>query len=386
MTTVTPRATRTFSHAATATLPTTGLGVAEHCWGDDDEVLLICRAVQEITHDVKSFFFEAPAGRTFHFVPGQFIVLRLVVDSVPVSRCYTISSPPTRPHLLAITVKRMVGGPVSNWLHDSVVPGSGVTALAPRGTFTLPRVPAPKYLFLSAGSGITPMMSMTRTLFDLGSDADVVFIHSARTPGDIPFRRELDAMAAVMPGLRVVHVCENDYPAERWAGLRGRLTAPMVETVAADFAERVAFTCGPSAYMAAVRRILGDLGYDMRRYHEESFSFDTLPITDRTVVESQTPDDAVTDDSPVATHTVALAASGHTIRCGEDETILAAALAAGLRVPASCGQGMCGTCKTTLLRGQVDMTHNGGIRPKEIARNKILVCCAKPLGDLRLDL
>ena len=250
---------------------------APDCWGEQDQAELVCRTVLEITHDVKTFMFEPIGDKVFHFEPGQFITLQLEIDGQPISRCYTISSPPTRPHLIAITVKRVIGGPVSNWLHDNVAPGTRITVLAPLGQFTLSGPPAPKYLFLSAGSGITPVMSMTRTLFDLGSDADIVFVHAARTPADIIFRRELEAIAAVMPNIRVVHICEGDYPSERWMGLRGRLTTAALQAIAPDLAERVTYTCGPPAYMAAVRRVLGEAGYDMANYHEESFAFDSLP-------------------------------------------------------------------------------------------------------------
>ena len=192
---------------------------APDCWGDQEEAELICRSVFDITHDVKTFLFEAEGDKIFHFEPGQFITLELEIDGRPISRCYTISSPPTRPHLIAITVKRVIGGPVSNWLHDNLTPGTRITVLAPLGQFILSGPPAPKYLFLSAGSGITPVMSMTRTLFDLGSDADIAFIHNARSPADIIFRRELEAIAAVMPNIRILHICEIDYPSERWTGL-----------------------------------------------------------------------------------------------------------------------------------------------------------------------
>ena len=249
------------------------------CWGEQDQTELVCRTVLEITHDVKTFMFEPVGDRVFHFEPGQFITLQLEIDGDPISRCYTISSPPTRPHLIAITVKRVIGGPVSNWLHDNVTPGIRITALAPLGQFTLS--PSPKYLFLSAGSGITPVMSMTRTLFDLGSDADILFVHAARTPADIIFRRELEAIAAVMPNIRVVHICEGDYPSERWMGLRGRLTTAALQAIAPDLAERVTYTCGPPAYMAAVRRVLDEAGYDMANYREESFSFESLPLADQ---------------------------------------------------------------------------------------------------------
>jgi glycine betaine catabolism B len=77
--------------------------------------------------------------------------------------------------------------------------------------------------------------------------------------------------------------------------------------------------------------------------------------------------------------------SGRTVTCGPDESILDAALTAGLRPPSSCSQGVCGTCKLTMLDGSVDMKHNGGIRPKEVAANKILICCSTPLSDVRVD-
>ena len=128
-------------------------------------------------------------------------------------------------------------------------------------------------------------MSMTRTLYDLGSDADVVFVHSARTPSDIIFRRELETMASMVPSLRVVPVCERDAPREPWGGLRGFLSVAMLQLLAPDLAERVVFCCGPAPYMAAVRRILGDVGFDMQNYHEESFSFEDLTMKEFSALE-----------------------------------------------------------------------------------------------------
>jgi ferredoxin-NADP reductase len=261
----------------------------KECWDETDRAVLVCRQVLDITHDVKSFHFAAEDGGAFTFDPGQFITLELEIEGSPISRCYTISSAPTRPHLLAITVKRVPGGPVSNWLHDNVNPGTRIPALAPLGAFTLTQPIAKKYLFMSAGSGITPMMSMTRTLCDLASDADILFVHNARTPADIIFRRELDAITAVTPNVRVVHMCEADYPSERWMGLRGRLTPAALEAIAPDLAERVVYTCGPAPYMGAVRRLLEESGFDMQNYHEESFSFDSLPRAERAEVVAAEP-------------------------------------------------------------------------------------------------
>jgi ferredoxin-NADP reductase len=315
----------------------------------------------------------------------------LDIAGAPVNRCYTISSPPTRPNRIAITVKRVVGGKVSNWVHDNIVPGSKVTALAPLGAFTLTSRPAEKLLFLSAGSGITPLMSMLRTLYDLGSDADVVFLHSARTPSDIVFRSELAAIETLMPNLRVVHVCEADYPSERWGGMRGRLSPTMLHTIVPDLLERTIFNCGPVPYMDAVRRILGELDYDLGSYHEESFTFDdpatpgATPPPEGVAYEDIAVAAPPAGDDGVATYSVEFTKSGRTVTCRADENVLDVALAAGVRLPSSCSQGMCGTCKLPKLSGEVEMNHNGGIRPREITAGKILTCCSKPLSDLSLD-
>jgi ferredoxin-NADP reductase len=361
------------------------------CWADEDQAVLVCTAVSDVTHDVKNFVLEPEGDQLFEFDAGQFLTLKLDIAGTPVNRCYTISSPPTRPNRIAITVKRVVGGKVSNWVHDNLVPGSKVNALAPLGAFTLTSRPAEKVLFLSAGSGITPLMSMLRTLYDLGSDADVVFLHSARTPSDIVFRSELAAIEMVMPNLRVVHVCEADYPSERWGGMRGRLSPTMLHTIVPDLLERTIFNCGPMPYMDAVRRILGELDYDLSGYHEESFTFDdpampgATPPPEGVAYEDIAVAAPPAGDDGVATYSVEFTRSGRTVTCRADENVLDAAIAAGVRLPSSCSQGMCGTCKLPKLSGEVDMNHNGGIRPREITAGKILTCCSKPLSDLSLD-
>jgi glycine betaine catabolism B len=361
------------------------------CWADEDQTVLVCTAVSDVTHDVKNFVFEPEGDQLFEFDAGQFLTLMLDIAGAPVNRCYTISSPPTRPNRIAITVKRVVGGKVSNWVHDNILPGSKVTALAPLGAFTLTSRPAEKLLLLSAGSGITPLMSMLRTLYDLGSDADIVFLHSARTPSDILFRSELAAIEMHMPNLRVVHVCEADYPSERWGGMRGRLSPTMLDTIVPDLLERTIFNCGPMPYMDAVRRILDELDYDLGSYHEESFTFDdpatpgATPPPEGVAYEDIAVAAPPASDDGVATYSVEFTKSGRTVTCRADENVLDAAIAAGVRLPSSCSQGMCGTCKLPKLSGEVEMNHNGGIRPREITAGKILTCCSKPLSDLSLD-
>lgn len=347
-------------------------------WDPEADDRLICRQVVAETHDVKSFLFSAPTPCQFRFQPGQFLTFDFEIDGQRINRCYTISSAATRPYLLSITVKRVPGGPVSNWLHDNLRPGMAIRATGPMGEFTAMRHPARKYLFLSGGSGITPLMSMTRSYHDLAADCDIVFAHSARSPADIIFRDELALIGRTLPNFRAVAICEADSPAERWGGHRGRLTLPTLGLIAPDFAEREIFTCGPAPYMAAVRTILGEAGFDMAHYHEESFAFEDLaPAEQQEVEEAET--------ELKTSFRVEFTKSGRVIECGADTFILQAAKSAGLRLPSSCTKGMCGTCKSKLVSGQVDMKHGGGIRQREIDQGQILICCSKPLGDLVIE-
>jgi ferredoxin-NADP reductase len=339
---------------------------------DELEGYLTCVEVADVTHDVKSFSFEQPGSASLRFLPGQYLTFRLLVDGERVERCYTISSAPTRPERLTITVKRVPGGKVSGWLHENLRVGDAIGAAGPLGRFSYANHPGERYLFLTAGSGITPAMSMVRTLRGSGDPAGVVFVHCARTPDDIIFRAELEEIATE-PRVDVVFVCEADSPAEHWAGLRGRLDPQVLLAVAPDLVDRETFTCGPPPFMDAVRSMLGALGAGPHRCHEESFELGG---------------GAPTADLPVRTGTtfrIDLRRSGSTIECDAGTTVLEAAARAGVTLPSSCGEGMCGTCKLTLLRGEVDMQHAGGIRRREIEQRKFLACCSTPLEDLEIE-
>jgi ferredoxin-NADP reductase len=370
-------------------------------WSSDADDTLECCQVRDETHDVKSFFFRAPAERAFVFEPGQFITLELEIDGESINRCYTISSPPTRPHTISITVKRVPGGKVSNWLHDNLRPGAQVRVLGPAGEFTCARHPARKFLFLSAGSGITPLMSMSRAHHELGEDSDIVFVHSARTPDDIIFARELDLIASNQAHFRTAFVCERVGARTNWPGVTGFLSLPLLKLIAPDFMEREIFTCGPAPYMQAVRKLLDEGGFDRGHYHEESFSFETVSevaaqlttahVADALQYATSLPIAAGNFDPapvPVETETrfkVSFAKSNREIECGSGEHVLDAAKKAGVRLPASCTQGMCGTCKVKLVSGEVSMKHAGGIRQREIDQGMVLLCCSKPLSDLVVD-
>jgi ferredoxin-NADP reductase len=357
-------------------------------WGLDDE-WLECVHVRDETHDVRSFLLRPVEARSFRYRPGQFITLGLDIAGERIHRCYTLCSTPTRPDTLMITVKRVPGGRVSNWLHDHLRPGQRLSATGPAGQFCFPagpvQAPARGQLYLSGGSGITPLMSMSRAWADLGLDADVQFIHAARTPQDIVFADELPWLARVLPRWRATLICEGRGTAPGYSGLLGRLNLGLLRAQVPDLLEREVWCCGPGPFMAAVRAMLAEAGFDMARYHEESFSFESA-----TPVEALAPAplEPAADGASATTgrrFEIVLKSRGERFDCGADETVLKAAQRAGVRWPFSCASGVCGTCRTRKIAGEVDMNQGGGLRPREVAQGWMLPCCSKPLTDLELD-
>jgi ferredoxin-NADP reductase len=253
-----------------------------------------------------------------------------------------------------------------------------IKATGPAGIFTLPRHERKKYLFISAGSGITPSLSMTTYLYDRGTDIDVVFVNCARRPQDIIARQRLEQMASRVPSLKLFFIVEEDDPYRVWTGLRGQLNQLMIGLIAGDYLEREVYCCGPEPFMDAVREMLIALGYDMDRYHQESFA---APVK----TEAQLPehDDLVPDERAAAS--VGFARSGVTAECTETDTLLSVARAAGIVIPSGCTFGVCGTCKVRKTAGEVHMVHNGGISEDDIAAGYILACCSKPIGAVEID-
>ncbi len=357
--------------------PPTG---APRYWEPELDDTLICRHVRDETHDVRSFVFESPGRELFAFHPGQFLTFTFAQHPAgTISRCYTISSPPTRPYQVSITVKRVEGGPVSNWLHDHLRPSTRVQATGPIGDFTNALRPAAKLLLLSAGSGITPMLSMARAQDDSGGDTNILFVHSAHTPEDIICRDEIALMERHRPGFRAAFVCSRDRPQARWPGYRGRLDQAMLRVIAPDLRERDIFLCGPAGYMSAVTGMLDACGADPARVFRESFDFGQLQRDDPDIAA------ASAELASETGFTITLARSNRRLSCGPDTFLLDAARAQGARMASACTKGVCGTCKTRKISGEVVMTHGGGIRQREIDAGMILPCCSKPMGDIVLD-
>ena len=364
-------------------------------WREHIDEPWTCVAIRQETHDVVSVDLRPqPAASSAYpvhrgeparlrFLPGQHLTVTMELDGAELSRCYSISSSASRPDTVSLTVKRVTDGPVSQWLHDRLRVGDTLRVNGPHGSFSIDDHPADRYLFLSAGSGITPLMSMTRTLRDRSGFCDVVFVHSARTPADIIFRDELQAIAARGAGIRVAVLCEADSSWESWTGIRGRLTGDVLGSLVPDVLDREIFTCGPAPYMASVSRLLDGLGVDPSHSHMESFVLE--PGRSAPPTASPCGDGPQTSIGTDIVYAVDFVRSGRVVPCPPTTTLLEAASQAGLSLPSSCGEGVCGTCKTAKISGTVDMNHAGGIRPREIAQDKILLCCSTPRSDVSLD-
>ena len=350
--------------------------------GTDDGItgLAECTAITPITDDIISIDLRAPWLTAVDFEPGQYLTVG--VPELGLDRCYSISSAPLGTNTFTLTVRRRPGGAVSSHLHDRLRVGDRLHVDGPYGLFSTSFHPARRHLFLSAGSGITPIMSMVRALLARTDPValDVVLVHSASTPDDIVFRTDLDQLAEV-PGITVITVCSRDSATEAWAGRRGRLSREILAEAVPDAWNRETFVCGPTGYMDAVRPLLAEAG--VRTIHEESFVFATSPAA-RLAKRSEKGRKSV---GGVGTRpfSITFATSGTQVPCDAETTVLDAAFAAGMAFTSSCEQGMCGTCKSDLISGDVEINHAGGIRPKEIAAGRFLPCCSTPLSDLVVD-
>ena len=380
-----------------ATESATEVGVPTSCgpgvyWSRDDDEELVCIDVRRETHDVRSFTFRARDERYFGFQAGQHFTFDVDLGGETLSRCYSISSSALAPRTISITVKRVEGGRVSNWLHDHLVPGRTLRATGPSGIFTLPQQADGPLLLISGGSGITPVMSMLRALADARRHPDIVFLHAGRTPADLVFRDELLHRARITPNLRVLFLPERIGDEAGYMGLTGRVSGPFLRAAVPDLAARTVMCCGPAPFMSAVRGLCSEMGVAAGRYFEESFAGAPADAGALAGTSTGASNDASTGVSAGAsngeanaTFKVTFAKQSRVLNVRADQSVLAAARQAGISLPSSCGSGLCGTCKSKLSSGRVEMNHTGGIRQREIDAGFFLPCCSRPLTDLVVE-
>ena len=440
------------------------------------------------------FVFRRMDGAPLAFRSGQYINIDFPIDgpdAEPVSRSYSISSAPTEPWTFSITIKRDPNGKVSPWAHDHLRPGTVLDMLGPVGAFHLADYDRrARFLLLAAGAGITPLMSMIRTVHSLPGQADVVLLYHGAAPDSFAFSEELDFLANVDFRIKVIYCLGDRECGDEWEGRTGRLSTSLLEELVPDANGRQVFACGPEGYLNSATELLRTVGVDDTSVFMEFFSGDSeiraeyaeevaiageiaeeiaatteeyfesqpaaldmyepeydadgpveavgapteavdaeavVPVEDEVEIEvvgvtdenlaeadpgsasdagSAVPagdgaaasagdagdDDeiAVVDPAALPTvgqgeHTMSFVRTGLNVCVGEDETVLQAARKAGVKIPANCQEGMCGSCKVVKLDGDVEMNHLGGIRAREIDAGKFLPCCSTAKTDLVID-
>lgn len=321
-------------------------------------------AIQPETHDVTTFVLR-PNARFAPYQAGSYVTLRLRIGGRSVQRAYSISSAPARDGLISITVKRVPGGVVSNHLADHLRVGDVLTLSGPSGQFVLPESPPPELVMISAGSGITPVMSMLRQLRRMQSNSAVTFLHFARTPEDVIFAEELARIAAEAKNVRV-HLCVEQAD-ERWQEARGRFTEALLESVAPRYRELPIYMCGPSPFMQVVMATLESSGADLANLRYERFNSEF-------------------DASKFLTHSheVRFLRSKREVIANRPRTLLEEAESLGLSVESGCRAGNCGTCRCRKLRGVVVDAITG--RESTADAEYILPCVSIPKGVVELDL
>ncbi|GAB3130317.1 ferredoxin--NADP reductase [Tsukamurella serpentis] len=336
--------------------------------------LLVAKVVAE-THDAHSIEFEVPAesAEQFTYKPGQFLTIRVPSDRTgSVARCYSLCSAPHDGGPLRVAVKRTANGYASNWLCDNATPGMEIDVLAPAGIFT-PKSLDTDMLLFAGGSGVTPIMSILRSVLERGTGA-VTLIYANRDAQSVIFASALAELCREHPDrLAVIHWLES---------VQGLPSAANLATLAAPYAGREVFVCGPGPFMDAVSEAMTSLGKGRREVHIEKFR--SLPRNPFEVEQAQEEAEekvavAEAEDLPApatdnGTVTVEIDGSTQELVWPAQKKLLEVMLEAGIDAPYSCREGACSACACRIVDGEVELAHNEVLDQEDLDDGIILAC------------
>ena len=312
----------------------------------------VTRIIKE-TADSRTYVL-APEEQPFSYRAGQFCTFRVSVDGEELYRSYSMSSAPETDTEMMTTVKRVVGGKVSNWIVDNVVEGDQLTMTRAAGTFVLSPNSAPLLAF-AGGSGVTPILSLVKSALAT-TDRAVRILSADRDRASVIFEATIDDLAAQYPGRLTV---ERHIDAEH-----GLVDSAAIEKFVGADTDADCYVCGPEGFMTVVRGCLPDTA---RVLVED---FDASPPVKAPAA------DVGADTS--GTVTIRLERKKVSVPRVAGETLLESARRAGLSPPFSCEAGNCGTCMAKLVDGAATMRTNDVLEDDEIADGYILTCQAVP--------
>ncbi len=331
------------------------------------------RAVIDETHDTKSLVFDVPPAlaKVFAYQPGQFLTLRLGIDGRHVPRCYSMSSAPDVDDAPRVTVKRVRDGRGSNWVCDHVKAGDVMELMPPSGVF-VPRTLDGDFLLLAGGSGITPVFAILRSVLAKG-EGRITLLYANRDEKSVIFKNELKALAEAHPTrLTVIHWLDS---------VQGVPSVAQLAELARHHRAAQAFICGPGPYMDAAVAALHAIEMPSERIHVERFA--SLPDEETLAASAAAAQAAPPLPNAVDKAVVEVLLNGetHTLHCNGNETLLEAALKAGLNAPYSCQAGMCASCMCQVVEGSVHLRHNDVLDKKDLAKAWTLACQAVPTSE-----
>lgn len=337
------------------------------------------KSVQEQTKDAIAIAFDLSAEQReqFRFTPGQHLTLKYQYQDEELRRCYSICSQAENEDL-TIAVKRIHKGRFSNWVNDHLKAGDTLEVMPPQGVFfqQAARSAGQSYLAFAAGSGITPILSIIKTLLASQSEAQFTLVYGNRSWGQTMFANELADLKDSYPD-RFQLVCIFSRELGESDLLNGRLDADkinaLIEHHLLPSAVDHCFACGPEQMMQAVETILPAHGLSSDRIHTERFNTGAAPVlnAEQRANRSQGQVSIILDGRELAIEVTP-----------DDDSILDAALNAGADLPYACKGGVCATCKCKVVEGEVEMTVNYSLEPDEIKQGYVLSCQARPTSDV----
>ncbi len=344
------------------------------------------RAIEPDTAEAVIVSFDVPEAlrEVFGFTQGQYLTLRSDIDGQDLRRSYSICAGVDDGEL-RVGVRKVRGGVFSNWIHANLRAGDTLSVMAPQGRFFVPLDPAAKrhHVGIAGGSGITPILSIMKTVLAREPLSRFTLIYGNRLLQSTMFKEEIeDLKNRHMTRLVLQHVFSDEHtdaPLNHGVMNRDKIGEFLKTVVPANQIDHV-FVCGPFQMNDEAEAALLAAGVPEERIHIERFGV-ALPAGAGQSVDAVV-HEARPGDAAQATITIIRDGLQRDIRFEKGQpSILDAAAAAGLEVPYSCTSGVCGTCRAKLIEGDVRMDRNFALDKKEVAAGFILTCQAHPLTD-----
>ena len=328
--------------------------------------------------DALVVLFDVPSSlaKTFAFKPGQHIALRTTIGGEEVRRNYSICAGPGQP--LRVGIKRVHDGAFSSWAHKTLTAGMTIDVMPPSGRFVLTdgRNQSRHIVLFAAGSGITPCLGVVRQALDHETSTRVTLVYGNRGRDTTMFADELEALKDTHLGrFELIHVLSRDGEADVEL-FSGRINADKVRALGERLIDYAAaqrlYVCGPGSMIKDVRDMLISMGIAKDRIAHEFFAAAGGALRPP----RQSPSTASPDNAQSIEVVAILDDVRHRLTMAPGETLLAAALRAGLKAPYSCQGGMCATCRGRVIEGEVEMLHNYSLEAWEMERGFVLTCQA----------